>query len=148
MFASILLSLAAVLPAGDAPIAPVLGLDAPVTIDVVDQLDPSLDATLDLDLLMGRDGGPGHADTRVEAHSTDVFHIDFVGRELATISVVGDGDTDLDLFVYDENGNLIAFDDDLTDRCYVSFRPRWTGTFRVEVRNLGGVYNRYHLQTN
>jgi hypothetical protein len=44
------------------------------------------------------------ANTRVEAFSTDRFQpILFRGGELAMITVIGDGDTDLDIFVYDEN---------------------------------------------
>jgi hypothetical protein len=26
--------------------------------------------------------------------------------------------------------------------------PRWSGTFRITVQNLGSVYNRYEIQTN
>ena len=56
-----------------------------------------------------------------------------------------DGDTDLDLYVYDENGILIASDTDSTETCVVRFWPKWTGAFRIEVRNLGTVYNRYEI---
>ena len=96
----------------------------------------------------GRVGGEGSADTRVLAHSTDVFHIRFEGGKPAEIVVNGDGDTDLDLYVYDENDNLIVSDTDALDLCIANWTPRWTGTFRVEVKNLGDVYNRYSLRTN
>lgn len=101
-----------------------------------------------LDAAPGRVGGPGEIHTRVEAHDTDSYEIRFHGDELARIVVRGDGDTDLDLFVYDENGNLVASDTDSTDVCVVSWTPRWTGNFRVRVKNLGRVYNRYTLTTN
>ncbi len=96
----------------------------------------------------GRDRGPGITDTRVLAHDTDIFRITFRGGERAEVTVVGDGDTDLDLHVYDENGNLVDRDIDGTDVAYCSWIPRWTGTFRVEVKNWGRVYNRYRLTTN
>ncbi|MFO1032394.1 MAG: hypothetical protein U1F60_15035 [Planctomycetota bacterium] len=101
-----------------------------------------------LDAAPGRVGGPGEITTRVEAHDTDQYEIRFHGEELAQIIVRGDGDTDLDLYVYDENDNLIASDTDSTDVCVVRWTPRWTGNFRVRVKNLGRVYNRYTLTTN
>lgn len=85
---------------------------------------------------------------RVSAHSYIIYTIAFRGNELAEIVVNGDHDTDLDLYVYDENGNLIASDTDYTDICYVSFYPRWTGAFYVKVVNRGGVYNQFELATN
>lgn len=82
---------------------------------------------------------------RVAALSSDVFVLRFTGGEPAVVAVVGDGDTDLDLFVYDENGNLIGKDDDATDTCLVNFVPRWSGPFRIVVQNLGLVYNEYRI---
>ena len=84
----------------------------------------------------------------VNGYSTDIYTISFYGQSKAEVAVIGDGDTDLDLYVYDENGNFIASDADLTDRCYVSFYPRWTGPFRIKIVNRGGVYNNYCLLTN
>ena len=84
----------------------------------------------------------------VGAHSTDTWKIRFHGGETAYVGVNGDGDTDLDLYVYDENNNLIAYDDDNIDLCIVSFTPRWTGYFYIKIKNRGGVYNCYTLATN
>ena len=82
---------------------------------------------------------------RVDGRSTDVFRLRFYGSESAAVVLDGDGDTDLDLYIYDENGNLIGSDTDGSDTCVVRFRPRWTGSFRIEVRNLGTVYNEYTI---
>jgi len=71
--------------------------------------------------------------------------VNFFGSDNAAIVISGDGDTDLDLFVYDANGNLIGSDTDRSDDCVVRFQPYWTGTFRIEVRNLGSVYNRCEI---
>jgi hypothetical protein len=84
----------------------------------------------------------------VDAGLTDVYTMRFQGGEDATIILSGDGDTDLDLYVYDENDNLIGYDDDGTDDCVVSFTPRWTGNFKIKVKNLGDTYNSYTLITN
>ncbi len=85
-----------------------------------------------------------HSD-RVNAGCTDVYTVRCRGGESTTVIVSGDGDTDLDLYVYDENGNLITYDNDGSDDCVVSFNPRWTGPFRIKIKNLGRVYNRYNM---
>jgi hypothetical protein len=96
----------------------------------------------------GAVGGPKASTTRVNARATDVYTIDFRGGEAARVTVRGDGDTDLDLYVYDEFGNLITKDDDNTDYCVASWTPRFTGPFTVRVVNRGGVYNQYRITTN
>ena len=96
----------------------------------------------------GRLGGPGEARRRVVANSYVIDRISYKGGQLAEVFISGDGDTDLDMYVYDENGNLIGKDDDYSDDCYVSWYPKWTGTFTVKVVNRGKVYNDYYLITN
>lgn len=96
----------------------------------------------------GAVSGPNEHPDRVKARTTDSYRIAFRGGEAARVAVIGDGDTDLDLYVYDENGNAIASDTDGTDRCVVEWVPRWTGTFTVRIANLGNVYNEYVLLTN
>jgi len=92
-------------------------------------------------------GAVRHID-RVDAYGSDIYYMTFRAGEKGEVAVIGDGDTDLDLYVYDENGNLISSDTDYTDDCYVSFYPRWTGRFRVKIVNRGRVYNQYLLLTN
>ena len=96
----------------------------------------------------GAVNGPSRTYETVRAGDTDTYRISFVAGYLAEILVSGDGDTDLDLYVYDSNGNLIASDTDYTDDCYVSWVPRWTGSFIVQIVNRGRVYNRYVMLTN
>lgn len=84
----------------------------------------------------------------VAPYGTNVYHWTFVGRELEVLALSGDGDTDLDLYVYDENGNLVAKDDDYSDDCLVRFTPRWTGSFTIKVVNRGRYANRYTIGTN
>ena len=61
------------------------------------------------------------------------------------ITVDGDGDTDLDLYVYDLRGNLLAMDDDFTDYCIGQFYLRSGRYVRIQIRNLGDVWNQYRL---
>ena len=92
-------------------------------------------------------GAAVHRD-RVLAYDTDIYREVYRAKELAEICIVGDGDTDLDLYVYDENGNLICEDLGFTDRAYCKWTPRWEGPFEIHVENLGRVYNEYRLFTN
>ena len=92
--------------------------------------------------------GPQSGRDTVRAHGTDVYEIQFAGGRLAEVLLSGDGDTDLDLFVYDEYGNEVCSDVSFDDQEYCSWRPRWTGFFTIEIENLGGVYNVYTLTTN
>jgi hypothetical protein len=90
---------------------------------------------------------PPHRDS-VQAGDTDVYVWTFRGGEEAVILVRGDHDTDLDLYVYDQNGNLIAEDVDGSDTCKVAFTPLFTGRFTVKLVNHGAVYNEYTIETN
>ncbi len=47
----------------------------------------------------GRQNGPGQDTTVVEARGSVTYHITFWGNEQARVAIVGDGDTDLDVFV-------------------------------------------------
>jgi hypothetical protein len=96
----------------------------------------------------GAVGGPRQGLHAVDSRSTDTFQLAFTSGRLAEIVVSGDGDTDLDLYVYDANGNLIAYSEDYSDDCYVSWVPAWTGAYTIRVVNRGGVYNRYVIATN
>lgn len=84
----------------------------------------------------------------VRANTTDVWTWRFVGGQEAIVIVSGDGDTDLDLYIYDENGNLIEKDEDYTDDCVCTWYPKWTGTFKIKVKNRGSVYNNYAIGHN
>lgn len=103
---------------------------------------------LEESLTRGAVNGPKYAYTRVMAHSSDLYRVNFYAGQTAEVAVSGDHDTDLDLYIYDENGNLIVSDTDYTDQCYVRWCPRWTGTFAIKIVNRGGVYNQYALVTN
>lgn len=96
----------------------------------------------------GRVGGAARHIDRVRAGATDTYTMVFRGDEEANVGISGDGDTDLDLYVYDEFGNEICRSVSRGDDEVCSFAPAWTGEFRVKVKNLGGVYNNYLLLTD
>jgi hypothetical protein len=96
----------------------------------------------------GRVPGPGRDVATVQAFGKVTYYDTFRGGDLAVIYLDGDGATDLDIYVYDENNNLVAWGTGPSDIETVSFRPRWTGRFRIEIRNLGSTWNRYVMRTN
>jgi hypothetical protein len=93
-------------------------------------------------------GGPKRIVEVVEPLQADVYKITFRGGEVARTAVSGDGDTRLDLYVYDENGNLVTSQVGPGDDCLASWVPKWTGVFIIKVVNRGRLPNRYAMATN
>jgi len=62
------------------------------------------------------------------------------------IAVDGDGSTDLDLFVFDDNGNCVASDTRASGDAVVLVRPLWDATFTIRVKNLGRSANIYRVR--
>lgn len=96
----------------------------------------------------GNINGPSRDYSSVNGKSYVNYTASFVANELAEVLVSGDGDTDLDLYVYDSNGNLIASDTDYSDDCYVRWVPAWTGRYTIRIVNRGPLYNRFVILTN
>lgn len=96
----------------------------------------------------GNINGPSRDYAAVNGNSYMDYTASFIANELAEVLVSGDGDTDLDLYVYDSNGNLIAQDTDYSDDCYVRWVPAWTGRYTIRIVNRGPVYNRFVILTN
>lgn len=105
-------------------------------------------AELEGSMTKGRVGGPAVGSDRVDAYTTNIYEVAFRGGETAVVEVVGDGDTDLDCWVYDEGGNLIVSDTDYTDHCVLIWTPARTGAFEIWVKNLGSVWNGIVLSSN
>ena len=83
---------------------------------------------------------------RVEARSVDTYTVWLRGGETTRIRLSGDGDTELNLCVYDESGRLVASDTlGSGDDRMVFVTPAWTGPFKIKTVNRGCVYNRYIL---
>jgi hypothetical protein len=97
----------------------------------------------------GRSAGPGYNVVTLPGNTTDNYdNVDFNGGEYAEVYAEGSGATNLDLYVYDENDNLICSDTDYSDIAYCGWTPKWTGPFHIEVVNRGDASNRYALITN
>lgn len=82
---------------------------------------------------------------RVPARSYQDWTVTLRGGETTCFVVSGDGTTDLDIYVYDHNGNLISSDTSYGDDCFVAIDVFYTSTFTLRVKNLGYVYNDYGI---
>ncbi len=82
---------------------------------------------------------------RVLANSTWDRAIDLRGNEMTLITLVGEGRTDLDLFIYDAAGNLVVASDGQTDEEAVWVFPFQAGRYYIRVANLGRVGNSFSL---
>lgn len=84
----------------------------------------------------------------IKAYATDTYKINFKENQKAVVQIKGVGLTDLDLYIYDSNGNLITSDTAESDDCECTWIPVWTGEFTIRIKNSGGMYNLYFMQTN
>ncbi len=96
----------------------------------------------------GAVGGPCADNDVVYGKDVNTYTVKFWANELAQVGVSGNGNTDLDLYVYDANGNLIGSDTDYSDDCLVRWVPAWTGTFVIKVVNRGIYNNAFVILTN
>ena len=84
----------------------------------------------------------------VNARCSQTFYECFSQGEWGRIVLAGDGDTDLDLYVYDSCGNLVGSDTDYTDYCEVTWFAYRGGTYTIVVSNRGSVYNQFTIQAD
>jgi hypothetical protein len=93
--------------------------------------------------------GPGcYRSTAVNSRSALTYTVTMRGGEPATVALTGDGDTDLDLVVRDAYGNVICAAEGPSDRERCTWFTSRTEPFRIEVRNLGNVWNQHQICTN
>jgi hypothetical protein len=92
-------------------------------------------------------GGARYQVDRVKAGGTVSYQIP-LRTDYTEILVSGDGDTDLDLYLYDSSGKLIAYDEDYGDDCRIYGYVDRTGTYTIIIKNRGSVYNQFEIATN
>lgn len=96
----------------------------------------------------GNTKGPRQGTTVCQARGSVTYFETFYSNEQARVALVGDGSTDLDIFVYDLDGRLVAQSTGVTDIELATWFPTHTQTYRIVVTNLGSTWNRYSLATN
>jgi len=72
----------------------------------------------------------------------------FPGGKEATVTVRGEKQTDVHLFVFDSAKKLAAKDDSPGPNCDLKFTPKEAGTYTLEIRNLGPGNNRCALKVS
>ena len=92
--------------------------------------------------------GPVSFQSSLKGNESDRFEIRFSAGETAQVTVTGNGKTDLDLYIYDDDGDPVTRDTGRGDRCICRWIPRKDGKFTIKVVNRGKNYNLYTLQTN
>lgn len=93
--------------------------------------------------------GSGYYDGYISGGDNLYFDEAFYGGEQAIITLQGHNPSDIDLWVYDEYGNLICSSTGYSSNESCSFVPRWTGDFTVRVENEGHPQGTYFtLWTN
>ena len=100
--------------------------------------------------------GAGRADSQegprrwtrvVKKQSEVVYKIVFVAdnkdpnKKYAEFAVIGDGSTDIDIYVLDADGKEVASDTSPSDLAHVRWVPGKTQEFTIKVRNLGNQDN-------
>ena len=96
----------------------------------------------------GAVGGPKYAISAMAGGNSVYYYVSFRAHEYAAVHVQPFSPNDFDLYIYDENGNLIAFDESYSSSAYASFVPRWTGVFKILVKNRSRSYGSYKMTTN
>lgn len=88
---------------------------------------------------------PLHPTYRIAAHSTNNHNLYFNEHHPIHLHASGNGNTDLDLYVYDHHGRQVTHDDDSTDNCICNFTPEEGETYRIVVINRGHSANSYEM---
>jgi hypothetical protein len=89
-----------------------------------------------------KDGKPGIVELKVV----------YVANKLAEFMLIGDGDTDIDVYIIDAKGALVTKDEDPeeygSDLCVCRWTPTEEQEFTIRIVNRGKVYNLCQAATN
>lgn len=92
--------------------------------------------------------GPFIKTSMVLPFAKDRYYVKFAGGRKATVFLEGTDLTDLNLYVYDSNNNLICRDTGPSSECSLYFTPYWDDFFIIVVVNTDILPNPYLLLTN
>lgn len=93
-------------------------------------------------------GEPKRWKRKVPKNSDVVYKIKFFANQDAEFAVIGEGNTDVDIHVLDDAGNVVVKDIALTDLALVRWQPDRTQIFTIIVRNLNNEDNECQMGHN
>lgn len=97
----------------------------------------------------GATGGPLYAEELVYGNGgTTWYYWYFDANRLADIYVYPFNGADLDLYIEDENGNMIVYDSRNCLDAWCQFTPKWTGVFKVTIKNNSPWNTYFSITTN
>lgn len=96
----------------------------------------------------GLEGGPRTHRQVAAAAGTDTYIDNFRPGDSATVLITGDGESNLDLYVFDSGGRRICASEKLDDVEVCRWQPASPGRYRVQVVNRGRVENQYEMRSN
>jgi hypothetical protein len=85
----------------------------------------------------GPEGGMKLDMQEIKPYQTLAGQMKFRAGEIAAVIASSRGGTDVDLYVFDEAGNLVAWDDSPLDACAVEWLPDRAARFSFVVHNTG-----------
>lgn len=89
----------------------------------------------------GSVGGRTYDTDRVPGLGAIIYTVKFMENTYCEASCIGDGDTNLEIEVYNDKNELVTSGTSNDNRCYVSWRPSSTRKFKIKIINNGKVYN-------
>jgi hypothetical protein len=96
-------------------------------------------------------GEQGFVSLQLEPHGVRNFTVDCKGGERTAVIAIGRGTTPLGVYVYDAQGNCVAWDDlshsaqNFSDDIAAAWHAPQPQTYEVELRNGGRVTNRVEV---
>jgi len=99
-------------------------------------------------LTRGALGGAVYTSKLIRGYGTMRLTCTFRGGRYAEIRFIGDGDSDLDFYVYDSSGRRIAYNTSYGDNVKFYWVPRYTERYTFKVKNLGSRSNHFVIITN
>jgi hypothetical protein len=93
--------------------------------------------------------GSGYYDGYINGGNNLYYDEAFYGGEQAVVTLEGHNPSDIDLWIYDEYGNLICSSTGYSSYESCTWTPSWTGDFTIRVENEGHPQGTYFtLWTN
>lgn len=96
----------------------------------------------------GATGGPLWDSDIAYGNGGAIYHITFDGGRLAEVFVSSLNGADFDLYIYDDRGNLLCYDERYNDDAYGFWYPSRTGRYTIQIRNRSYYNAAYMMYTN